>query len=140
MCGCTKKYFLITIPLYVRTTYCNFLFRCSNILGANTKQYEPYLYYYVRYWQQPKRQKVADLLERFGYERLQLSVFTGLQPPYNNTALWKMLNKLIDNTNYPNDKICCIAVSRPGFERMKTIGTVGVDVEYLLGKKLVIIF
>ena len=87
-----------------------------------------------------KRQKVADTLERFGYERLQFSVFTGLQPPHQNNNLWSLLEAMIDNEQFENDKICCFAVGRQAFEAMKTIGMVKVDVDYLLGKKHVMIF
>lgn len=85
-----------------------------------------------------KRQKASDLLERYGYERLQLSVFTGLQPPNDNSRLWKKLEKLLDEKNYPNDKFCCFAVSKVNFQQMKTLGAVRIDIDYLLGKRHVL--
>ncbi|MCY7422700.1 MAG: CRISPR-associated endonuclease Cas2 [Chitinophagaceae bacterium] len=86
-----------------------------------------------------KRQKVADLLERYGYERLQLSIFTGLQAPYDNKELWKKLEKFIDIEHFAGDKIYCFAVNKSNFEEMKTLGAVNIDIDYLLGRKRVII-
>lgn len=86
-----------------------------------------------------RRVKVAALLERWGYERLQWSVFTGLQPPEGNAALWKDLSRLMDPAAFPNDKICSLAVSRERFAAMQVLGNVGVDLDYLLGRRQVLL-
>lgn len=82
-----------------------------------------------------KRTKAAKLLIKWGYERLQFSVFTGLQHPVDNNRLWQQLKKTIDTTKHPTDKIMVIPIQKQHFKNMKTLGEVTVDTLYLLGER-----
>ncbi|MCZ2459983.1 MAG: CRISPR-associated endonuclease Cas2 [Chitinophagales bacterium] len=82
-----------------------------------------------------KRAKIAKLLERSGYERIQYSVFTGLMAPHRNKELWKRLQKFTDTGEYPEDKLISFAISKTSFRNMKIIGSFAADLKYLLGEK-----
>lgn len=82
-----------------------------------------------------KRNRIAKLLEQFGYERIQYSVFTGLTSPYRNKELWGKLQRLTGSENLPENKIICFAISKTALQNMKIIGTFNTDITYLLGLK-----
>ncbi len=80
----------------------------------------------------PIRTKIAKLLEREGYERLQYSVFTA---PYNphKTKLWNKLQDLLKET--PDNKIYCLKIGKKNFYNIKIIGNFALDLTYLTGEK-----
>ena len=80
----------------------------------------------------PIRTKVAKLLEKEGYERLQFSVFTAPYNPEKN-KLWSKLQFLLKDT--PNNKIYCIKIGKESFYKMKIIGNFALDLTYLAGEK-----
>ena len=87
-----------------------------------------------------KRNRVAKLLQQFGYERIQLSVFTGNIKPAKFELLWKKLEKAADADNFPDNKLFCFAVTENAIRQMQKIGTFTLDVDYILGNKKTIIF
>jgi CRISPR-associated endonuclease Cas2 len=86
------------------------------------------------------RLKAAKLLQQYGYERIQRSVFTGLVAPQRNKPLWNSLKALVDTTEGAEDKIICFTVSKTAFRDMKIIGIFTADTDYLLGLKHTEIF
>lgn len=78
------------------------------------------------------RNKVSKLLEQEGCERLQFSVFVTHFNPKEN-KLWFKLNELLNST--PNNKIFCLKISSNSFRRMKIIGDLQLDFDYLTGEK-----
>jgi len=85
----------------------------------------------------PIRTKVAKLLVTEGYERLQFSVFIAhFNPKYFN--IWKKLEQLLANTD--GNKLYCLKITRENFYAIKTIGKLGIDLEYLAGDKRSLIF
>ena len=78
------------------------------------------------------RTKVAKLLEREGFERIQFSVFIAhINPKY--FSIWKKLTALLKDT--PNNKIYSIKINKENFYNMKIIGNLNHDLEYLSGDK-----
>jgi len=78
------------------------------------------------------RTKVAKLLVKEGYERLQFSVFTAPYNPYRSN-LWDKLHDLLKDT--PNNKIYCLKIGKNNFYKMKIIGIFDFDLSYLTGEK-----
>jgi CRISPR-associated endonuclease Cas2 len=86
------------------------------------------------------RNKAAQLLEQSGFVRIQYSVFCGLRHPAGHPVLWKNLQKLIEKAARPGDKLYVLAVNKKNFRNMKIAGTFELDMAYLLGEKLTLIF
>lgn len=82
-----------------------------------------------------RRNKIAKLLQQFGYERIQLSVFTGLTAPHRNKVLWEKLKTLADFNNFPENRIICLAISKTAFRNLKIIGNFNADIDYITGLK-----
>ncbi|NVK64966.1 MAG: CRISPR-associated endonuclease Cas2 [Flavobacteriales bacterium] len=78
------------------------------------------------------RTRVAKLLIREGFERIQLSVFIGHFSPEENNV-WSKLASLMKET--PNNKIFYLRISTESFYAMKIIGNFQPDFDYLSGKK-----
>jgi|GEM_PF-2517625 len=68
-----------------------------------------------------------------GYERLQFSVFVGVQPPWENKRLWIVLQGMVAKDGQPSDKVYSIQIHKTAFKNMKTIGSFTWDIEYLAG-------
>lgn len=81
-----------------------------------------------------KRNRIAKLLEQFGYERIQYSVFTGLTALHRNKELWKKLQRIVGD-NIPESRIISFAISKTAFQNMKLIGKFDADITYMLGQK-----
>jgi len=82
------------------------------------------------------RQKVSKLLEKEGYDRIQLSVFAGMHSPKSNTALWTKLNTYCQgNTSH----LLVIAVGNNHFKSMLTIGSPSWDMDYITGEQKALI-
>jgi len=79
------------------------------------------------------RTKVAKLLIEEGFERMQFSIYTGLENPYKNTYLWNKLSKLLKPE--PTAKLYVINLSKNNLKNMKIIGTFDQDLDYLIGEK-----
>ncbi len=77
------------------------------------------------------RNKVARRLVAEGYERIQLSVFTGIWDPKDNMLLWRDLNKWVKADDA--GKICVVKVSKASFKDMHILGTFAGDLNYLAG-------
>ncbi|AMC10202.1 hypothetical protein Lupro_02565 [Lutibacter profundi] len=80
----------------------------------------------------PIRTKVAKLLEKEGYERIQFSVFIAPFNPSKN-RLWLKLEKLLATTK--DNKIFCLKITEENFYKIKTIGKFEIDLDYLSGNK-----
>lgn len=78
------------------------------------------------------RTKVAKLLIKEGYERIQFSVFVAPFNPYKN-KLWQHLHHLLEKT--PSNKIFCIKIPKENFYNLKIIGNFDFDLTYLTGDK-----
>jgi len=79
------------------------------------------------------RNRIARLLISLGFERLQLSVFTGLENPVKNAYLWQNINKLLQKE--PGSKLYVLPVRKDYFCAMQGIGIEELDLEYLAGIK-----
>jgi len=81
------------------------------------------------------RTKTADALEQYGYERIQYSVFLGLENPRSLPALWNKLQTLIKIEEFPDDRVYVLRLRKSYFRNMKIIGKLAVDLDYLLGEQ-----
>lgn len=81
------------------------------------------------------RLKVAQLLIKWGYERFQKSIFTGLQHPADNGRLWLQLQQLLKKQENQTDKLVVMNISKPNFRNMKILGDTDIDIAYILGEK-----
>ncbi len=79
------------------------------------------------------RNKIAKLLVKTGFERLQLSVFTGLENPVKNQALWQLVTKILKNEQ--EAKFFVLPVKNDYFCAMQGIGIENLDLEYLAGNR-----
>jgi len=77
------------------------------------------------------RTKIAKLLISMGYERMQYSVFTGLENPVKNTYLWQAIQKILKGE--PEAKLYVLPIKKVHFCAMQGIGVGQVDLEYLAG-------
>ncbi|MFK7786621.1 MAG: CRISPR-associated endonuclease Cas2 [Crocinitomicaceae bacterium] len=78
------------------------------------------------------RTKVSKLLERAGFERIQLSVFIGhFNPEHAN--VWSQLTQLLAET--PKNKLFSLKITKENFYSMKIIGDSTIDYDYLTGTK-----
>jgi CRISPR-associated endonuclease Cas2 len=82
------------------------------------------------------RKKTADLLIQNGYERLQYSVFIGVHHPGKLKGLWQKLQQNIKE----NDKLIVINIHKKAFLKMKKIGILPFDKNYLAGEKNTLFF
>jgi len=73
------------------------------------------------------------LLIAEGFERLQFSVYTGLEHPTQNKVLWATLIQHL--APEPTAKLYVIAMTKNNFRNMKIIGNFDHDIDYLLGDK-----
>lgn len=83
-----------------------------------------------------RRTRIAKLLEKYGYERIQFSVFTGLIPPYKYIELWDKLLTISEPELNPNNKIICFAITKSAFRNMQIIGIFNADIDYITGVKI----
>ena len=79
------------------------------------------------------RNKVAETLMEASFERLQLSVFLGLDNPQNNRRLWNKLNELLSAE--PQAKFYVIPLPKSSIKNMVSIGENKLDIDYLTGDK-----
>ena len=79
------------------------------------------------------RTKIAKTLIEGGYERLQFSVFTGLEAPYENENYWKKLQNILSDEK--EAKFYVIPISKKNFRKLKKIGIFELDMDYLTGDK-----
>lgn len=80
-----------------------------------------------------KRTKIAKRIIAEGYERLQFSVFVGLENPEKNKSFWTDLNKYLETE--PTAKLYIIPLTKNNFRNIATIGKKALDIDYLLGNK-----
>ncbi len=85
------------------------------------------------------RNKVAKLLNREGYERIQYSLFAGPDDPKKNVGLWSKLTQLNEqeekNQQAKAYKVFVIPVPTKHLMSMEIIGDVGIDLDYITGTK-----
>ncbi|MCK9220724.1 MAG: CRISPR-associated endonuclease Cas2 [Bacteroidales bacterium] len=79
------------------------------------------------------RNRIVKILERSGFERLQFSVFTGLENPVTNDYLWQKMVRILKDE--PEAKLYVLSISQEQFVGMQGIGKEKVDLEYLAGLK-----
>lgn len=77
-----------------------------------------------------KRTRFANILIEFGYERLQKSVFVGIENPKKFDAISLQLQKTTIE-----DSIIMLNISKTNFKNLKKYGTFSVDMEYLCNEK-----
>ncbi len=75
------------------------------------------------------RTRLARLLIRWGYERLQYSVFIGLHHPVRIKTLRQEMQSYIGN----EDRLLVLEISKKAFMKMKIIGKLPLPKEYLSG-------
>jgi CRISPR-associated endonuclease Cas2 len=79
------------------------------------------------------RTKIAKLLISMGYERLQFSVFTGLDNPVINKYLWPAITKILKSE--PTARFFVLPIKKDYFCEMQGLGVEYLDLEYLAGNK-----
>ncbi len=80
------------------------------------------------------RTKIANRLTGLGYERIQLSVFTGITHPRDHTVMWSNINKWIDEEE-GMAKFYVFKMTKNNFKSMESIGALEWDLDYLTGSK-----
>ena len=79
------------------------------------------------------RTKIAKRLIADGHERIQLSVFLGLESPKKNTILWNELQHWLALESHA--KLYVIPITESHFRKMNVLGDDMPDIDYLTGKK-----
>ena len=79
------------------------------------------------------RTKIAKLLIAEGFERLQFSVYTGLENPEKNNLLWTTMCNMMQAE--PTAKLYVIVLTKNNFRNIKIIGNFDHDINYLTGDK-----
>lgn len=77
------------------------------------------------------RTRIADLLLRHGFERIQYSVFVGRIPSTRWKRLWRELEQYFSADCAPTDRIYSIVVDQKRFEAMDILGEV-LPVDWIL--------
>jgi len=85
------------------------------------------------------RTKVSKLLIAQGYERIQYSIFAGPDNPMMNHDLWRKLEQLDTESDENKYKIFVIPIPTENFIQMEILGTIGLDLGYITGKKSTLI-
>lgn len=81
------------------------------------------------------RTKAAKKLQQYGYERIQYSIFCGLENPRSLPALWNELQLLIKPAEDPNDRLFVLQLKKSYFRAMKILGSANLNMAYLLGEQ-----
>ena len=84
------------------------------------------------------RTKIADKLIEASYERLQLSVYIGLENPKKKKFLWDKLNDLL--ADEPEGKFYIFPIPKSSLTQMMNIGKNTLDIAYLTGDKDTLFF
>ena len=79
------------------------------------------------------RTKIAKLLIASSYERLQFSVFLGLNNPKKDKLLWSKFTGLIDKE--PDAKFYILPIPKNSIKNIMCIGKNNLDIDYLTGEK-----
>lgn len=80
-------------------------------------------------------QKVARLMEKNGYERLNYSVWYGLADPVRNVELSGRLKKLLNTEEALGSRMYFLKISLKDFEKMRTFdGKKIKEMEYWTGR------
>ena len=79
------------------------------------------------------RTKIAKLLIKESYERLQLSVFLGNDDPLKNPLLWKPLNQLLKEDELA--KFYIFPIPKNSLKNLRSIGNMDLDIDYLCGER-----
>ncbi len=66
-------------------------------------------------------QKVAKLIERMGYERMNYSVWIGFQKPTENPVIWRDLKKLLQQPVAAGSRLYYIPLTRNTLKKMRSI-------------------
>ena len=77
------------------------------------------------------RNKVAKILIQEGYERLQLSVFLGLENIGKQVSI--QLEELLKAE--PEAKFYIVPLSKSSIKNLKSLGKINLDLDYLTGEK-----
>ena len=77
------------------------------------------------------RSKIANRLVAEGYERIQLSVFTGMRDPKKVKGLWQDLERILKKES--SAKFFVLKMTKNNFRNMETIGAFDLDLDYLAG-------
>ena len=79
------------------------------------------------------RNKIAKILLKESFERLQLSVFLGNEDPKKNKLLWQQFQNLIDEDQ--DAKFYVFPIPDSSLKQMQYLGQSDIDIAYLLGEK-----
>ncbi len=79
------------------------------------------------------RTKIADQLVAHSYDRLQLSVFSGLYHPRHFPQLWENIRRLL--ADEPEAKFFVIPLPDSSLRDMTVLGQYRPDIDYLTGDK-----
>jgi CRISPR-associated endonuclease Cas2 len=82
-----------------------------------------------------RRTKLADLLQREGYERIQFSVFMGRRHLRWEQSLWPHLCRLVEPGTATGDRLVVLPLPDHCLEQRQCIGTFVADVAWLLGQR-----
>jgi CRISPR-associated endonuclease Cas2 len=79
------------------------------------------------------RTKIAKLLIASSFERLQFSVFLGLNNPQKDTILWKKFTEILQDE--PEAKFYILPIPKNSIKNLMNIGKNNLDIDYLTGEK-----
>lgn len=85
------------------------------------------------------RTRLSKMLIKEGFERIQLSVFTGLYDPRTIPSFWSKINLMMNKSGSDQDKLLVIKQDKEMFRNLIQIGKFEADIEYLLGERKVLI-
>lgn len=86
------------------------------------------------------RTRIADVLEQYGYERLQYSVFIGPLRSKNVEPLWKELAALVQPEEFPADRLIVIPLDIALLKKSMLLGAEMLDWSYICGETKAIVF
>lgn len=81
------------------------------------------------------RTKASKLLVSEGYERIQYSIFSGSNNPMRNNYLWTNLEQLCAKSDKNEYKLFVIPMPIQNFLNMEILGDIGLDLDYITGKR-----
>ena len=79
------------------------------------------------------RTKIAKMLIEASFERLQFSVFLGLDNPKKNNVLWTKFTSILDKE--PDAKFYILPIPKNSIKNIMCIGKNNLDIDYLTGEK-----
>lgn len=81
------------------------------------------------------RRRIAQKLVEIGFERIQLSVFVGLETPLNSSSFAKLVGLVSEK-----DSILLFQIGKEAIRNVRVIGKQELDIPFLLGERSTLFF